>query len=104
MVTKRKQLQLAELIGAGGGGGDDKAPPTEEQESGFAKKLVERVVHNIQLYVNEVHIRYEDPRARCAFGITLQLLHAYTVDESGKASGLLSPVISASSLALNCLI
>ena len=36
------------------------ATPKPEQADGFAKQMVEKIVQNIQLFVNKVHLRYED--------------------------------------------
>jgi vacuolar protein sorting-associated protein 13A/C len=64
---------------------DDQAPK-EHHEAGFAQKLIERVVHNLQVYLNEIHIRYEDAANSMSFGLTLELLHAFTTDTEGHAT------------------
>lgn len=60
LITKQRRLQLAELMGTPGSKDEAGATPKPEQADGFAKQMVEKIVQNIQLFVNKVHLRYED--------------------------------------------
>lgn len=101
MVTKQRRLQLAELMGTPSLKDEPEAPKVEKSD-GFAKQMIEKIVQNIQLFVNKVHVRYEDsissPGVRglplcdacgltCALqstfcaGLTLELLHAQSANE-----------------------
>jgi len=89
--TKKKRLQLAEVLGF------DKADdPTEAQKlveqqqqqrkgDGFISRFIMKVVDNLQFFVDKVHIRYEDdvsnPNLPFSFGITLEHIHAQSTDE-----------------------
>lgn len=59
MVTKQRRLQLAELMGTPSLKDEPEAPKVEKSD-GFAKQMIEKIVQNIQLFVNKVHVRYED--------------------------------------------
>ncbi len=65
---KRKQLQEMEKI--------DKAEFIDNKEKGFAEKLQDTIINNIQIYIKNVHIRYEDkhslPGKILSFGIYIK--------------------------------
>lgn len=86
--TKQRALQLAESMGW------DK-PDTEEQQQkkkdekksdGFFARLGMKVVDNIQIFINDIHIRYEDdvsnPDHPFVLGITLDSLFAQSTNEN----------------------
>jgi hypothetical protein len=77
---KRKRLQELEKI--------DKAQLFESKEKGFAEKLQDTIINNIQIYIKNVHIRYEDkhslPNRNVSFGIFIKEFKAETVDAFGK--------------------
>ena len=79
---KRKRLQELEKI--------DKAQLFESKEKGFAEKLQDTIINNIQIYIKNVHIRYEDkhslPNKNVSFGIFIKEFKAETVDAFGKAN------------------
>lgn len=56
-----------------------------KMEKGFAEKLVAQIINNIQIKINDVHIRYEDRytiNTPFAFGITLSKLSVHTTNEN----------------------
>jgi vacuolar protein sorting-associated protein 13A/C len=77
---KRKMLQEFEKI--------DKAEIYENKEKGFAEKVQDTIINNIQIYVRNVHIRYEDKfsikNKVISFGLYLSEFKAETVDSTGK--------------------
>lgn len=60
----------------------------ESKEKGFAEKAQDTIINNIQIYVKNVHIRYEDKHSiknkTISFGIFLKEFKAETVDSNGK--------------------
>lgn len=76
---KRKVLQEFEKI--------DKAEIYENKEKGFAEKVQDTIINNIQVYVRNVHIRYEDKFAIknkiISCGLYLSEFRAETVDANG---------------------
>ncbi|GBP47899.1 Vacuolar protein sorting-associated protein 13 [Eumeta japonica] len=54
----------------------------------FVEKLVTQIIKNVQLKIQDIHIRYEDsitnPKAPFSFGITLHNLSVHTTDENWK--------------------
>jgi len=88
-TTKQRALQLAESIGL------DKPDPAEDQtkkeekkDDGFFARLGMKVVDNLQVFLNNIHIRYEDdmshPGKPFVVGITLDRLHAQSTDDMWK--------------------
>jgi vacuolar protein sorting-associated protein 13A/C len=77
---KRKLLAEYEKI--------DKAEIYESKEKGFAEKVQDTIINNIQIYIRNVHIRYEDKfsikNKVISFGLYLSEFRAETVDASGK--------------------
>jgi len=67
---------------------------TDAQSEGFFDRMIAKVVNNIQIFVDKVHIRYEDDptssssakpnQSPFSFGITLSSFHAQTTDEQWK--------------------
>lgn len=80
MAHKRKQLQEIEKI--------DKTEILENKEKGFAEKVQDTIINNIQIYIKNVHIRYEDKYSiknkNVSFGLYLKEFRAETVDADGK--------------------
>ncbi|XP_048251088.1 vacuolar protein sorting-associated protein 13A-like isoform X4 [Haliotis rufescens] len=64
----------------------DKDKPKEEKPDTFVEKMATQVIKNLQIKVNNIHVRYEDrftnPKRPFAIGITLQELLFQTTDES----------------------
>jgi vacuolar protein sorting-associated protein 13A/C len=94
--TKLRRLQLLELLR-----NKDDLEADEEEEGteaakkrkqqrqqnnsegdGFMKRLITKVVDNLQVYIDKVHIRYEDEATGLAFGITLEDLRAHSTDDN----------------------
>ncbi|CAF0714006.1 unnamed protein product [Brachionus calyciflorus] len=80
LAHKRKQLQEFEKL--------DKREIVESKEKGYAEKVQDTIINNIQVYVKNVHIRYEDKHSlknkNVSFGLYLKEFKAETVDEDGK--------------------
>lgn len=59
----------------------------QQNTKGFLRGLIDTVISNLQVSINNIHVRYEDAQTRpnqiFACGFTLQQLSAFTVDESG---------------------
>ncbi|XP_062132408.1 intermembrane lipid transfer protein Vps13 isoform X1 [Drosophila sulfurigaster albostrigata] len=54
-------------------------------DAGFAEKLTVQIVNNLQVTINNVHVRYEDTTTTgnpFSFGITLHELELYTTDRN----------------------
>lgn len=77
LAHKRKQLQEFENL--------DKREIVESRERGYAEKVQDTIINNIQVYVQNVHIRYEDKHSlkdkSISFGVYLKEFKAETVDE-----------------------
>ena len=60
----------------------------QQENKGFLRGLIDTIVSNLQISINNIHIRYEygQTRARHIFacGFTLQKLSAFTVDANGR--------------------
>lgn len=80
MVHKRKQLQEFENL--------DNRDLVESKEKGYADKVQDTIINNIQVYVKNVHIRYEDKHSlkdkNISFGLYLKEFKAETVDEDNQ--------------------
>lgn len=80
LVHKRKQLQDFEKF--------DKREIVESKERGYAEKVQDTIINNIQVYVKNVHIRYEDKHSlkdkNISFGVYLKEFKAETVDEDNQ--------------------
>ena len=77
-LTKQQMLQLEELIHR-----EASHVETEEKDQGFMSRLGTKVVDNVQIFIDSVHVRYEDSQtseAPFAFGITLEKLHAQSTN------------------------
>jgi vacuolar protein sorting-associated protein 13A/C len=61
----------------------------DTKEKGFAKRVQDAIINNIQIYVNNVHIRYEDKYSIenkvVSFGLYFRNFRAETVDINGKS-------------------
>ena len=60
---------------------------TGEEGEGWMAGIINKIVNNIQIKITNIHIRIEcdlPGQSFFAFGITLNLLEIYTVDESGE--------------------
>lgn len=56
-------------------------------DDGFVSRLTETVINNLQVHINNVHVRYEDPSDpdpsnTVVFGVTLKSLSAVSCDEN----------------------
>lgn len=75
METRGHAGQQPGDAAAGGGGG-------------FLRGLIDTIVGNLQLSITNVHVRYEDDVTHrghpFAFGLTLERVSGYTVDEAGR--------------------
>jgi vacuolar protein sorting-associated protein 13A/C len=64
LKTKLKRLQLAELFVRKRDSNESalsaEEEETEENQGGFASRLLAKLLDNIQLFIDVVHIRYED--------------------------------------------
>lgn len=58
-------------------------------DKGFAEKLATQIINNVQIKINDIHIRYEDRTSTdkpFAFGVTLKNLSVHTTDANWKRS------------------
>lgn len=88
---KQKKISFAELFRKKGTSGNDNATKeasssSEPEGTSFAQRMAAKVVDNLQVFIDKVHVRYEDDRTNpekpFAFGVTLEHLHAQSADES----------------------
>ena len=79
---------LAELTGADPIADAKKADEPPKTGDSFAERAVKKIVDNIQVFVERIHIRFEDDITSSdgipwAMGVTLQGFHAESTDEEG---------------------
>eukprot|EP00026_Physarum_polycephalum_P000020 Phypoly_transcript_00020.p1 GENE.Phypoly_transcript_00020~~Phypoly_transcript_00020.p1 ORF type:complete len:3396 (+),score=660.90 Phypoly_transcript_00020:132-10319(+) len=83
LEIKKKQIENFELMQS------LKAEDGEKdgKKDSFTTKLVTKIVDNLQIYINKVHIRYEDTKddKTFALGITLSKISANSTDENWKS-------------------
>jgi len=63
-------------------------------EDSFAKKMIMKIVNNIQVYIDKVHIRYEDDLSTdhpFTFGITLESLYAQSTNDKWEPTFISTP-------------
>lgn len=74
-------LQFSELL-------EDEGDETTEkkEDSGFFATAGAAIVNNVQVYIKNVHLRYQDNTSgsQFGFGITLEHLHAQSTDAKWK--------------------
>lgn len=59
----------------------DKKNDKDDKEAGYIQKLTLKIIDNIQLSINNIHIRFEDTlRTEFSWGIALQSLEVFTTD------------------------
>jgi vacuolar protein sorting-associated protein 13A/C len=62
----------------------------EPKQKGYADKITDTIINNIQIYIKNVHIRYEDKYSinnECiSFGFYLKEFRAETIDAFGKSN------------------
>jgi len=95
LKIKRRNLQLAELMSSKSS--DKKNEDTESNTGGgYFSSYTSLIINNLQIYIDRVHIRYEDPISNPAnpfvMGITLEQIHAETTDEEWEPSFLSSQI------------
>lgn len=85
---RQKRLQFAELIG------EDPLSDTAKEESkdvtkgeSFTEKAVKKIVNNLQVYIERVHVRFEDgvtssEKIPWALGVTLQGVFSLRIVEN----------------------
>lgn len=60
----------------------------QKENKGFLRGLIDTIVSNLQISINNIHVRYEDGQTRpnhiFSCGFTLQKLSAFTVDTMGR--------------------
>jgi vacuolar protein sorting-associated protein 13A/C len=86
--TKLRALEVAELLGLDAADTEEAKKLAEEKrkknEDGFLESLKMKIINNLQIFVDGIHIRYEDDQANpeqpFAFGITLEHFHAQSTD------------------------
>ena len=91
---------------------DNKEENGEQESSSFGEKLGVAIVRNLQISIQNVHIRYEDtvscPTSPFSIGITLQNLSAETTDENFKVQivrdkgSVINKVVRLDELAIYC--
>jgi vacuolar protein sorting-associated protein 13A/C len=94
LSTKERALQLAELLGLDAADTEEAKLRAEKKkkkdEGSFLEGMKLKVVNNIQIFVDNVHIRYEDdvsnPEQPFSFGITLEKFHVQSTDGNWKPS------------------
>lgn len=60
---------------------------TKQADNSFTEKLVTQIIRNVQIFINNIHIRYEDtiskPGSPMAVGVTLHSLSVKSIDSWG---------------------
>lgn len=81
---KREQLENAELVN--GQNFDTVVSGDEHKQATFTEQLVTKIVDNLQIYVQNIHIRFNDQKAHpghdFSFGIQVDELRAVSTDEN----------------------
>jgi len=88
LASKLGRLQLAQVLGLDQ---PDPEPDSKKQENkvevaakGWGEQMGMKIVDNLQVFVEKIHIRYEDsqsvPGSPFAFGVTLDHLHIQSTD------------------------
>lgn len=57
LKIKKRNLHLAELMSSKASGNE---APVEENSGGYFSSYTSLIVNNLQIYIDRVHIRYED--------------------------------------------
>ena len=72
-LIKKRNLQLADLMNSDQNAQEDELPPLDENVNssggGYFSAYTSLIVNNLQIYIDQVHIRYEDeisnPKVLC---------------------------------------
>eukprot|EP01129_Flabellula_baltica_P006490 TRINITY_DN2434_c0_g2_i1.p1 TRINITY_DN2434_c0_g2~~TRINITY_DN2434_c0_g2_i1.p1 ORF type:complete len:2913 (+),score=603.66 TRINITY_DN2434_c0_g2_i1:175-8913(+) len=85
--TKFQRLQIAELLGLDRPDNKEEEKQEEKSEDGFIAKLMTKVVDNLQIFIDDVHIRFEDQntvtgKVPFVIGVTLDSLHVQSANEN----------------------
>eukprot|EP01094_Clydonella_sp_ATCC50884_P020473 TRINITY_DN4260_c0_g2_i1.p1 TRINITY_DN4260_c0_g2~~TRINITY_DN4260_c0_g2_i1.p1 ORF type:complete len:3475 (-),score=1195.12 TRINITY_DN4260_c0_g2_i1:66-10490(-) len=82
METKKRRLQISEMFAseiASELEENKAASSTSQAQLSYTQSLINTIVDNFQLFIDDVHVRYEDdishPGKPLAYGITLEKLH-----------------------------
>ncbi|TEB35046.1 hypothetical protein FA13DRAFT_1915662 [Coprinellus micaceus] len=86
-AAKAERLESAELLHVRGGA---EAQSDSPQTQGLIQSLITKVINNVQVTINNIHVRYEDdisvPGHSFAAGVTLENFSAVSVDGQWKPS------------------
>lgn len=89
--AKQERLETAEIFQSSV---ENKLSQDMKNES-FTTQLVTKIVDNLQVIVNNIHIRFEDstsnPQRLFSFGVTLKTLSAVSTDEEWNETFLVNP-------------
>ncbi len=88
LAQKLGRLQLAEMLGLDAPPSDKPQATQEPEKRGWFESLAMKVVDNIQIFLDRVHVRYEDEGRGEPFaaGLTLDALHAQSTDAQWQPS------------------
>jgi len=56
----------------------------KEKKLGLFEGIAMKIVDNLQVFIDDIHIRYEDTIHNLSFGITLERIHMQSVDSNWK--------------------
>jgi len=84
--TKKKRVELAEMFVAKNSKNKDKdKKEKKEDDNSVSNWMLTKIMDNIQIFIDKIHIRYEDTRADSlhpfVMGITLEHLNAQTTND-----------------------
>jgi len=89
LINKKRKLKLAELFSKQQQQQQDQGPDAAKNSSSMgsmAKGWLTKIMDNVQIYIDKIHIRYEDdqtyPGHPFVAGITLEHLHAQSTNDS----------------------
>ena len=83
MHTKKSSLEMAETMGWTDPDMDlvQYTYYPEDKKTGYFEGIGMNVLDNLQVFLEDVHIRYEDKENDYAFGISLDRAHLYSANE-----------------------
>eukprot|EP01122_Echinamoeba_exundans_P003714 TRINITY_DN1378_c0_g1_i1.p1 TRINITY_DN1378_c0_g1~~TRINITY_DN1378_c0_g1_i1.p1 ORF type:complete len:3355 (-),score=763.88 TRINITY_DN1378_c0_g1_i1:110-10174(-) len=97
-LNKQRRLQIAEVLGLDAAPDEDDATKQKRlqqqdkkaEDGGFFARLANKIVDNLQIFIDKIHVRYEDaysnPEKPFVFGVTLDGLHAQSCDADWNAT------------------
>jgi len=79
--TKKRSLEIAEALGLDNPTDDKKSQTDDKKKVGFFEGIGMKIIDNLQVFIDDIHIRFEDPIHNLSLGITISYLHVQSVNE-----------------------